>query len=54
MAKLGEDVCRGLEFAKLPQGKWYPTGSPVFPAQSLIFSFQTPLKFSLRLTSFQP
>ena len=46
MAKIEELVSNGLKFAKLPWSKCCPSGNPVFPAQSLILSFQTPKVFS--------
>lgn len=43
---MGEVVCNGLKFAKLLQGKWCPTGSPVFPAQSHSFFSKSSKVFS--------
>ena len=52
MAKIGEVVCNGLRFAKLPWDKWCPVWGPVFPAQNLTLSFQTPLTSSHHVMSF--
>lgn len=45
MAKLGEVVCNGLKFAKLPGSKCVPQAVR-YSQQSLLLSFQTPPKLS--------